>query len=134
MDLNVSALMVANQSCILERDSSWLSMPLRREELPEITHYLVLHRWERDSSSGLGFPLPRGMKEVLGTPELAPSTAGPFLGLPILSLPGATQLFLLRPGSLSQILIYLRSSCTNREHTWSSEPAALQQGMEVAVT
>lgn len=121
--------MVANQSCILERDSSWLSIPLRREELPDITHYLVLQRWERDSSSGLGFPMPRGMKEVLGTPELAPSTPGPFLGLPVLSLPGATHLFLLRPASLPQIFnlseellhqqrahVVLGASCTPARH------------------
>lgn len=72
-DLNISALMVANQSSVLERDSSWLSITFRRGELTEITRYLVLHRWEMDSRTPGLHPL-RGMKELLGTAELVSST------------------------------------------------------------
>lgn len=72
-DLNISALMVANQSSVLERDSSWLSITFRRGELTEITRYLVLHRWEMDFRTPGLHPL-RGMKELLGTAELVSST------------------------------------------------------------
>lgn len=103
-------------------------MPLRKGELSQITHYLVLHRWERDSSSGLGFPTQRGMKEVLGAPELVPSTPRAF----ILSLPRATQLFLLSSGSLSQIFKLSEGHQQGPCGPW--RPQALQQGLEVAVT
>lgn len=112
MDLNISALMVVNQSCILEDTRG---CPSHSGEWPEITYYLVLHRWERDSSPGLGFPTQRAMKEVLGPPELVPSTPGAL----ILSLSRATQIVLLSSGSLSQIFKLSEGHQQSTRGPWS---------------
>lgn len=133
MDLNISALMVANQSCILERQ------------------FLAVHpsqegRVDRDNTScppqvGEGLQFWAGLLYAkrdeggTGNSRTGVKHTRSFYWVFLFSLfPGPPRNSFFAPVHFHKHLSCLRGSCTDREHPWPSGPAALHQGLEAAVT